>query len=272
VIPQHIVSTNFGRSIRKEFYCIELVIGNNTGSDLQLAGIGFEIPQVAYQDDGSRGNANGRSKKYVPKKNNGITEFAPVMETVRDASGIPQLNTDGTPRRRVAYDSDGNEKFEIAGILPVSSYATVRGVLAERQLTHPRAITLASANALGELLGGFKPFFVNPIHGNHFSNWVNIVSNPLAKGIENVWKDAYPGELDRLDQQTLRDDKIIGNNTTYKTRVFIPKDALFVHGEKDRDDVREVRRRLGVLLLVGHIIERKGFVNRQRFGPTPTAQ
>jgi hypothetical protein len=42
VVPMTIVGDNFGRAMRKKFYAIEVVIGNNTGYDLQIASVGFE--------------------------------------------------------------------------------------------------------------------------------------------------------------------------------------------------------------------------------------
>lgn len=239
VLPQEIVGDNYGRSVKKEFYCVEVAVGNNSGDDLQLAGLGFELPEVVRSSDGK-----------ALRDGDGLTRFAPV----RNDAGAALTNSDGTARRLTA------------GVVPVSSYATVRGSLAKRKLTHPRTMVLAGLNAFGQLLGGFSPFFINPNHSKNFVNGVNIVSNPLAKGVDQVWPDSYGGELERLDQHALRDDKIIPNNTTFKTRVFFPKDALFQHNEPGRDDVREVRRRLGELILVGRIIERKGFINRLRFG------
>jgi hypothetical protein len=206
VLPQGIVGDNFGRTIRKDYYCIEVAIGNNTGNDLQLTGLGFDLK--------------------------------------------------GTHR------------------VPNSSYAIVRGSLDRRKLTHPRTLTMAGISAFGSLLTGFNPFFHNINHAKNFSQGIDIISNPLAKGLDSVWKDPVPDEINRLDQQTMRDDKIIPNNSTFKTRIFFPKDALFKNGEPGRDDVRAVRERLGQMILVGYAIKRENFINRVRQGsaaaaPTP---
>jgi hypothetical protein len=206
VVPQEIVGDNFGRTIKKHYYCLEVVIGNNGGGDLQISGLGFEL-------------------------------------NVKDELGK-----------------------DTYAIVPVSSYATVRGSHSRRKLKHPRALTLATINAFGQLLGGFNPFFINAAHGKNYGQFVNIISNPLAKGVELVWQDAYPGEVERLDQQALRDDKIIPNNTTFKTRVFFPKSAIFDEGDPSRDVIPEVRKKLGRMIMVGTVIERKGFINRLRFG------
>ncbi len=46
VVPQRIVSDNFGSRVAKLFYCIEVVIGNNTGYDLQIASVGFKLGPI----------------------------------------------------------------------------------------------------------------------------------------------------------------------------------------------------------------------------------
>lgn len=247
VLSPDIVASNFGRAIKREFYGIEVTIGNNSGSDLQLTSLGFELPRLVK-------DANGQIHPDW------------VMEQWIDKDNKPFLDKNGAPVLRIAQDADGNDKYKIAGRVPVSSYAAVRGALAQRKLSYPRTLTLATITAFGQFLGGFNPFFINTLHAKNFSNGVNIISNPLAKGVELVWQDAYPGELDRLDQQTMRDDKIIANNTPFKTLVFISKDALFAHGDPGRNDLNEVRKRLGQMTLVGRLLERKGFIYRQRFG------
>jgi hypothetical protein len=41
VLSQHICRDNFGRHLADDVYCIEVKIGNNTGHEVQLAGVGF---------------------------------------------------------------------------------------------------------------------------------------------------------------------------------------------------------------------------------------
>ena len=47
IFPAKLCSDSFGRSVANNYYCIEVVIGNNTGYELQLASIGF---QTNFQD------------------------------------------------------------------------------------------------------------------------------------------------------------------------------------------------------------------------------
>jgi hypothetical protein len=208
VVPPAIVADNFGRRIKQEFYCIDVTIGNNTGGDLQISGLSFNL------------------------------------------------------------SSDPNKQM----IVPISSYGLVRGSLEKRKLFYPRTLTLGIISSVAQLLTGFNPFFHNVNHAKNFAQGITIISNPIEKGVELVWPDALPGELDRLDQQTLRDDKIVPNNTTFKTRVFLPKDILFQPGEKCigsdqrsrecRNNVIEVKKRLGTMTLVGYQIQREQFLNR----------
>jgi hypothetical protein len=43
VVPDKNVRDNFGYKISKQYYCIEIVIGNNSAYDLQIAGVGFRL-------------------------------------------------------------------------------------------------------------------------------------------------------------------------------------------------------------------------------------
>ena len=41
ILPRKVVHDNFGRRIAKRYYAVEAMIGNNSGYDLQIAGVGF---------------------------------------------------------------------------------------------------------------------------------------------------------------------------------------------------------------------------------------
>lgn len=45
VMAEKVVMHNFGHKIAKHYYGIQLRIGNNTGYDLQIAGVGFKLPE-----------------------------------------------------------------------------------------------------------------------------------------------------------------------------------------------------------------------------------
>jgi hypothetical protein len=186
ILPAAIVGDNYGRTIKSDYYCVEVMVQNNSGSDVALAGLVFDL--------------NGRTR-------------------------------------------------------PVTSYATVNGSLAKRKLTHPRALTLAIIDGVGSLMTGFNPFFHNASHAANYSQVIDIVSNPFAKGVASVWKDSYPDEVSRFQQDVLKDDKIVANGMTFKTKAFFPKRALFKNGDPDRENFEEVRRRLGQLVVIGYKLQ-----------------
>ena len=44
ILPREVVHDNFGNRIARRYYAVEVMIGNNSGYDLQIAGIGFTMP------------------------------------------------------------------------------------------------------------------------------------------------------------------------------------------------------------------------------------
>jgi hypothetical protein len=232
IVPPNIAQDNFGRAVSKDYYCIEVTIGNNSGGDLQLMGLGFDLTGVK--------DSKGQELVYVDR--------------------------DGKPLK----DQYGNS----VGIkVPASSYDMVRGSQDKRKLWNPRTLLLTGLTALGQLMTGFNPYFINIRHANNYKTAVTIISNPLRDAVNNVLPDPIQAEINRLEQQALRDDRIISNNTTLKTTIFFPKNSVFSLDERNgkgllqdnvKDDLVEVRRRLGQIVLVGYQIRRAGFINRVR--------
>lgn len=194
VLPPKIVGDNFGRTIKNDYYCIEVTVVNKTGSDVSLTGMGF--------------------------------------------------------------DRNGDKRDMPPDIRPNTSYPTVHGSLARRKLTHPRTLTLAAIDVAGSLMTGFNPFFHNLNHAKNFSQWIDIVSNPLAKGIDKLWKDSYVDEMARLESDVLRDGKIIPKDGDLKTKIFFPKRSLFDNKDPNRENLDEVRKALGKLKIMGYKFER----------------
>ena len=191
LIPSEICGDNFGRTIKTNYFCVEVTIQNYSGSDIALAGLVFE-------------------RTFDDKK----------------------------------------------VFFPVSSYSTVRGSLAKRKLTHPRTLSLAIVDAVGSLMTGFVPFFHNDAHKANYSTFIDIISNPLAKGLALAWKDAYPDEVTRFEANVLKDDKNIAKGERFRTTVFYPKRLLFADKDNDRDDPTKVRKKLGSLIVLGYKFER----------------
>ncbi|MBV8904246.1 MAG: hypothetical protein JOZ22_11480, partial [Acidobacteriia bacterium] len=57
IIPEKIVRDNFGHGVSKNFYGIEVVIGNNSGYNLQIAAVGFETRWKIRNPEGTETKA-----------------------------------------------------------------------------------------------------------------------------------------------------------------------------------------------------------------------
>ena len=148
-------------------------------------------------------------------------------------------------------------------LLPSSSYKLVRGTLEKEELIGPRALIINTIKALGPIGTGFIPFFHATGPKANFSTGVDIFSNPLEKGLEAVFPDTVVKELDRLDDQYLREGTVIHNADQPKYRVFVPKEfvkrlmeKLVSGGDKfDPHNDVDVARALNELVLVGQSID-----------------
>jgi hypothetical protein len=210
ILPDKIVKDNFGGKVKKEFFCIEAVIGNDSGYDLQLSSVGFTIPKLT-----------------------GVTR-API---------------------------------------PTTGYRTVRGTLEAWGQLSTRKFVLGGLNALGPILTGFLPFFHATNHKANYSEIVNLISNPIEKGVEGLWPDMLPMELDHLADQAFRDDistkTIIPNNVQARIVTFVPKRLVFASKKNDahKDPTpREVMEALAEIVIIGKQID---YVNRVRVVNTP---
>lgn len=170
VVPDEVVHDDFGHYISNKFFCVEVVIGNDTGYPVQISAVGFK------------------------------------MNSSLD-----------TP-------------------IPSSGYRTARAMLEVGQLENARGYVIAALGTAGAIGTGALPFFHNVGHKANFATWVNIVSNPLQKGFELLVPDLTVAELNRLDDQVLRDNVVIPNNTQVRTVVLIPKAVVlpFLKSATDR--------------------------------------
>jgi len=221
VLPDKVVKDNFGNKVARQFYCIDALIGNDSGFDLQLSSIGFTLP---------------------------------------------------------------NSSLVSRVTIPTTGYRTVRGSMEAFGQLSPRKFVLSGFDVLGPLLTGFIPFFHVAAHKANFSEFINIVSNPLEKGIKNFWPDLLPTELDRLADQMLRDDvatkTVLPNNVQTRILTFVPKQIVFPYkgksavagsnnapaSAKDPNNPRDVMTALGDLVIVGREID---YINRIRVVNSP---
>jgi hypothetical protein len=224
ILPRDIVAKIYGRNISDKYYAIEVVIGNNSGNDLQLSGMSFRLNS----------------------------------SMLRDGSG------DNMP-----------------SWAPVVSYEAVRGINEEKRLAFNRSTIISGLDAAAQVLTGFTPFFHVATRARNFSQGINILSNPVTKGIERVWPDPQQDELNRLERQAMHGDKIVRNNAVERTMVFVAKETLIncvggtsneqqngAKGKKaeclDADNLLKIRQRLGHLLLSGRKLNRDDFQLRVR--------
>ena len=206
VIPDKIVGQNYGRTIERNYYCVELVIGNNTGYSLQIVSVGFAVPLTdaellneAWAKAGSSRSASSKAGEAKGLKDRDDQKNA-------EAEKLPH----STRFLRI----------------PNSSYRMTRGSLESRHLLYPRSLVLGTITALGPIFTGFTPYFHNVNHRSNFSEFINIFSNPLEKGLELVWPDPRDAQRNRFDDQILRDGLILANNISTRSMVFFPKTLL----------------------------------------------
>lgn len=226
ILPRDIVAKNYGRSISDKYYAIEVVIGNNSGNDLQLSGMSFKLNPAVL-----KGGAGDNMSAWAS----------------------------------------------------VVSYDAVRGMNEQKRLAFNRSTIIGGLDAAAQILTGFTPFFHVASRARNFSQGINILGNPVTKGIERVWPDPQQDEMDRLERQALHDNKIIPNNSVERTTVFVPIATLIncVNGTPseqpkasnqqrgeclNKDDLVEIRHRLGQLILAGSKLNRNDFHLRVRPG------
>ena len=101
---------------------------------------------------------------------------------------------------------------------PNTSYRLARGTLEKQQQTGRRAVFINTTKVLGTLGTGVVPFFHVPTAKANFSTGVDIFSNPLEKGLELIFPDTLVKELERLDDQYLRDGTVVHNQEQVRTR------------------------------------------------------
>jgi hypothetical protein len=322
VVPQRIVKDNFGTRVGKLFYCIEVVIGNNTGYDLQIASVGFNLGAVsaaavnvkealkdaandkdmrkaiadaaAAEATASASDAEAVKKETIAEiklnlceraRNRRLRTTTPCEDADRAVSEAREARAKADVDRAFARTTRRNAENQITDQLalvkdeanrmvglsriayaqkvPVSSYLITRGSVVHGQIWSTRNVVLNSIKALGPVLTGFTPFFHNVNHRSNYSELVNIFSNPFEKGVEAVFPDETIDQLQRLDEEILRDGLIIANNRQTRTRVFIPKDVLGLdkdlEGHDMRDDPMMVTLALGEMYLIGNNIS---YINR----------
>lgn len=293
LVPHGIVKDNFGRRVGNNFYCVEIVVGNSTGYDLQIASVGFMLGPI-----GEAATLVAKTRTQIARQlsktntiENIISQAPAALEKVKarlkaEGKEGDQAALAAALREEMRNIADSTMAAQTAAVeaakvqsglmtelsqqpypqkLPVSSYRMARGSLEHGQFWDWRNLTVNSLRAFGPFLTGFLPYFRNTSHRANYSEGINILSNPLEKGFELVVPDETVRQLQRLDEQILRDGVIIPNNQQLRTRALIPKKLLQLSGDL-RDDPVAVTQALGTLYLIGDKIQ---YLNRVRVTASP---
>lgn len=262
VLPDKIVGQNFGKAVSKNYYAIEIVLGNNSAYNLQIVSVAFRLPEdnilegIIARNRNNKGGGNNLKISNDQSQNHGNKNLSLSAVGARKET----QRTLGEPEKRT--------------ILPTASYRITRGSLEAKEFSNLRTVILGTVTALGPLLTGFLPYFHNTNRRANFSEGINILSNPLEKGLELVWRDPKPMQRERFDDQVLRDGLLVRNNTQVRTLAFFPKQLLRLPKDFESDseyaawksNAREIRERLGEIQIIGDMIQ---YVNRVSLTSNP---
>jgi hypothetical protein len=173
VLSQHACSDSFGNHVAKIFYCVQVTIGNNSAHSLQVAGVGFRMPNP-----------------FASLNLHGIDSNAEIIE-------------------------------------PNISYRTSRAVAQNGQATTFRNYLVNGIQSAGLLMAAATPYFINPVSKSKWATGSSIVTGVLGQAIGLVAPDLTIRELNNLDDEALRDGKLIPNNTQASpVMVFVDKKGV----------------------------------------------
>jgi hypothetical protein len=130
VVPQRIVKDNFGTRVGKLFYCVEVVIGNNTGYDLQIAAVAFKLGPVdeaaaaafdMFKDAKEQINAISQSRIRTIRARNQAAEDAALAATLEAQAKILEIRakqdkSSEAVARAVEARKKADEQNEIAKV------------------------------------------------------------------------------------------------------------------------------------------------------------
>jgi hypothetical protein len=164
---------------------------------------GNHMPGDLYCIEAKIGNNSGYSLQLAGV---GFSRKSPVC----------QSPTDSTPRPCTTND------ISISNI----SYSTARASAQAGQSTTARNLVVNGTQAVGLLMASFTPFFLNSFHKSTWAASSAIVGTSLAQAINIIAPDQTLKEINNLDDQAFRDNKVIPNNTQVRLLVFVQKRSL----------------------------------------------
>ena len=236
VLPDGIIKDNFGSKTAKNYYGIQVVIGNNTGFDLQIVSMGFKTTLK-------------------------IPELDAELAEGQHAKSLASLNLKSGLATDSATGSEASKKIRTFEI-PVLDHRLVRGTIEKEQVFGKRAKALGFVTGIGTLTTGFLPFFRAVGPRANFSSFTSLLNGNFKEGFGLTIPDLTVRQLSRLENQVMHDELIVPNNSQERTVVFLPKGIFDLSDEANLQDKRNsepsiptVMALLGELKLVGRKIE-----------------
>lgn len=243
VLPYKVTKANYGRRAADAFYAIEVIIGNNSGFDLQIVGVGFDTAFGARTT-----NRDGRPLEFLKDESGKPVqdEYGNRFIEAVDNNGNYILNGDGQRTYRTL------RKYQLA----TSDHRLVRGTIEKDQMYGSRALTMNIIGGFGTFLSGFIPFYRNANPKANFSTFSSIVNGQFKEGFGLAAPDLTVNQLNRLENTVLHEGLTVLNNTQERTIVFFPRHIVGVTVEErkkqiDQGDMRPVLEKLGELIIVG---------------------
>ncbi len=277
VIPDRIVKDNYGRTVADRYYAIEVVIGNNSGYDLQIVGVGFNFgprgPYAKLIETVDKATANDQktlADKYGAKLTSAIKDCGKdsakcLVDTRQILEGLDaELSASAEVTRRIKRNATALSRENFPNVAPSSSYQVARGTATRGRFWDPRHLAITFLRSLGPVLIG-SHFFWGDSRQLRIEQWTNLLTTPLPEGIAAIFPDETIARLQRLDDQILRDGKLISNNRQDRSRVLIPKKLL---GLKT-DNPTVVTQALGELVIIGNQIQ---YINRVSVTSNPSGE
>jgi hypothetical protein len=158
IMSEKACSDEFGTRLSKYYYCIDVVLGNNSGYPLILAAVAF--------------------LRHV---NN--TDF-------RDAT---------------------------------ASYVATRAMVQYGQVISARALTISTLQAAGAIIAGSVGFSGNAGRQGRIALWSTLVGSVAAGVVGSLIPDRTQAEDSSLDDEALRDGRLIPNNSPVRFAVFVDR-------------------------------------------------
>lgn len=272
LLPDRVIKDNYGSKTAESYYGIQVVLGNNSGFDMQVVGMGF----VTRLWPGGGGAADGHHFAVAGTPN----YFDERCLIEPEATPSPKPGETAQAQPTPTPDKDHAPSFARGCVqIPAIDHRLVRGTIEKEQAFGKRAKMLGFLTAAGTVTTGFTPFFRAANPKANFSSFTSVLNGQFKEGFNLAVPDLTVRQLNRLETQVMHDSLTIPNNGQERTVIFVPK-GIFARldetGKKLMKEIlppAEVTRRLGELILVGRPLiyfEDRQIVVARTERPAPT--